>query len=164
MKRCSIKHLLAGGLLVGLSLGTVPVSAKDDASSIDPELHALLTKYHKALKNQDLAAVGSTYVPASNTVLLGTGPGERWLGQQEIKDAYEHFFADYDRGTMTVDCGSQASGINGNLAWLLAVCDFTDSLKGKKREYGVNISAVAEKQDGAWYFRTFHFSNLTGGE
>jgi uncharacterized protein (TIGR02246 family) len=164
MKRSSTKHLLAGGLLVGLSLGTVPVSAKDDTSPIDPQLQALLTKYHQALKSQDLAAVVSTYAPGSSTVLLGTGPGERWLGQQEIKDAYEHFFADYDRGTMTIYCGSQASGIKGNLAWLLAVCDFTDSLKGKKREYGVNFTAVAEKQDGAWRFRTFHFSNLTGGE
>lgn len=164
MKRRSIKHLLAAGLLAALSLGSVPVSAKDDASSIDPELHALLTKYHTALTNQDLAAVVSTYAPGSDTVLLGTGPGERWLGQQEIKDAYEHFFADYDRGTLTIDCSSKASGIKGNLAWLAAVCDFTDSLKGKKREYGVNLTAVAEKQDSAWRFRTFHFSNLTGGE
>ncbi len=164
MKRSSIKHLLAGGVLASFCLGAASVPAKDHSSSIDPELDALISKYHQALKSQDLAEVVSTYAPGSSTVLLGTGPGERWLGQQEIKDAYEHFFADYDRGTMTIDCGSQASGIKQNLAWLIAVCDFTDSLKGKKRKYGVNISAVAEKQDGAWHFRTFHFSNLTGGE
>ena len=163
MKRRSIKHLLVGGVLAGFCLGVVPVSAKDD-SSFDPELDALVSKYHQALESQDLAAVVSTYAPGSNTVLLGTGPGERWLGQQQIKDAYEHFFADYDHGTMAIECGSRASGIKGNLAWLMAMCDFTDSMKGKKRTYGVNISAVAEKQDGAWRFRTFHFSNLTGSE
>jgi len=164
MKRSSIQHRLAGGLLAGFCLVAAPAPAKDDRSPIDPGLDALLNQYHKALKKQDLAAVVGLYAPGSKTVLLGTGPGERWLGQQEIKDAYEHFFGDYDRGTLTIDCGSQDSGIKGNLAWLVAVCDFTDSLKGKKRAFTVNFSAVAEKEDGAWRFRTFHFSNLTAGE
>ena len=164
MKRQIIRGLFAGCFVIGLSLGLEPVMAKDDTVLIDPELHALLTKYHAALQNQDLDAVVKTYAPGPDTVLLGTGPGERWLGQLAIQDAYQHFFADYDPGTMQINCGSQASGVAENLAWLLVACDYSDSQKAQKRQYGVNVSAVAEKQDGVWRFRAFHFSNLTGGQ
>ena len=29
---------------------------------------------------------------------MGSGPGEMWVGPEEIKDAYEHFFQGYDKG------------------------------------------------------------------
>jgi uncharacterized protein (TIGR02246 family) len=161
MKQNGFEFLLGAGFLAVAFLAGAAVA--EDELPMDPAIQSLLAEHDKALKDQDLAAVVATFVPGSDTVLLGTGPGERWLGQQEIKAAYEHFFADYDRGTLSIDCGSRASGRRGNLAWLAASCRFTDALGNRKRAYEVNITAVAEKQDSAWRFRAFHFSNLTGG-
>ena len=161
MKGCGRRCHISRGIIAGACLmSAVPAVAE---LPVDPAIQSLLAKHDKAIKDQDLAAVVSTFASGSDTVLLGTGPGERWLGQQEIKTAYEHFFADFDRGTLNIECGSRASGRKGDLAWLAAICRFTDSLGNRKRAYDVNITAVAERENGVWRFRSFHFSNLTGG-
>jgi hypothetical protein len=106
----------------------------------------------------------NTYAPGPRTILMGVAPGEWWAGFDAVQGAYGKFFEDFDKGTLVTDCFVKRGDIKGDMAWLMAMCKFTDSLKGKKREYGLNISAVLEKIDGKWLFRTFHYSNLAGGQ
>jgi hypothetical protein len=151
-----ILTLLCGTVTPGLAQGMDP--------KVEAEIRGTLQKHDKALTDQDLATVMGTYAPGPNTVLMGTGPGERWVGKEEIEDAYKHFFQDYDKGTLITECYWNSSGSNGTMAWVMAMCKFTDSLKDKKREYGINLSVALEMLEGKWYIRTFHFSNLTGGQ
>ena len=161
-----MKKSLAGCLLVACCLIAAPVSAKkgdDQPQKISKGVHKLLKKHDKALKKQDLDGVMNTYVD-DNAILIGTGPDEFWVGDEQIKEAYQHFFADYDPGALEVNCTWRSTGDKGGMAWLMAMCQFTDYLKNVRRDYAVNISAVAERSGKGWQFRTFHISNITAPE
>jgi len=93
---------------------------------------------------------------------MGAGPGEKWVGKNEIGDAYKHFFQDFEKGSLTRDCFWKTGASSGDVAWLSSICKMGDSLKGGKREYGLNISAVFERQGGTWLTRSMRFSNPTG--
>ncbi|MGE0126596.1 MAG: nuclear transport factor 2 family protein [Blastocatellales bacterium] len=149
-------------LLAILTLASFAASAQTPDPNVVNEIVALLNKHDQALNQKDVDALMSLYTPGDTTVLMGTGPGEKWVGKEEIKDAYTHFFQDFDKGSLAHDCFWKTGASKGDVAWLSAICKMSDSMKGKKREFGLNISAVFEKQGGTWLIRSMHFSNLTG--
>ena len=122
----------------------------------------LLKKHDEALKQHNLDGVLALYSPSPKTVMLGTGPGEKFQGKAEIKTAYTEMFKDFDKGALTHSCHWREGGSNGNVAWGAAMCKFTDAKGNKKREYELNVSLVAEKQGGKWQFVLLHYSNLVG--
>jgi uncharacterized protein (TIGR02246 family) len=164
VRRLSLSH----GCVVCLSLIAILILSSSAASAQTPvpapvtEIIALLDKHDQAMNQKDMDALMALYAPGTTTVLMGTGPGEKWVGKDEIKDAYTHFFEDYDKGSHTRDCFWKTGASSGDVAWLSAMCKMSDSKKGKKREYGINASVVFERQDGTWLIRSMHFSNLTG--
>lgn len=135
-------------------------SAAADPKVVD-EIRAVLEKHDRALGEKNLDGVMETFSAAPNTVVLGTGPGERWVGAQEIKAAYTEMFKDYDPNSMKVDCEWKTGNSDGTMAWLAATCVAKDSLKGKAREYPLNVSAAMVKQSGQWRFTMLHMSNPT---
>lgn len=152
----------AGWLLASFFAVAAPVMADNAAMTTGTAIQALLSKHDQALVEQDLVGVLDTFM--TDAILMGTGPGEYWRGTEAIKDTYQHFFADYDAGSLDIDCTWHSAGTNDSLTWLTAMCWFTDFLKNEEREFAVNISATAEKQGSEWRFRTFHFSNVTAPE
>jgi len=84
------------------------------------------------------------------------------VGADEIRKAYTEIFKDYDTGTVEPSCDWKTGQYLGDMAWMAATCQLKDSLKGKKREYHLNISAAAVKQDGKWRFTMLHMSNVAG--
>ena len=157
MQIVSMVMLLVVVVLPGLAL------AQDKAAPADisAPLMEMLQKHDKALSEQDLDTIMSTYAPDGTIVMMGTGPGEVWAGKEEIADAYSHFFMDFNAGTLTTECTWHKADQRGNIAWVMMMCNFTDYLKNVERKYALNISATFEQIDGQWYFRTFHSSNLT---
>lgn len=135
-------------------------AADPNPNAVD-EIRAVLESHDRALGEKNLDALMETFAPASNTVVLGTGPGERWVGTQEIRAAYTEMFKDYDPGTMSVTCDWKTGKSDGATAWLAATCRAKDSLKGRAREYPLNVSAAMVKQDGRWRFTMLHMSNPT---
>jgi uncharacterized protein (TIGR02246 family) len=162
----NLRRLFGVMIVVGLGLGiaVAPCLAQEIDPRVDAEIMEMIMMHDKALSEQDLAAVMATYAPTGTIVLMGTGPGERWVGREEIEDAYRHFFQDFDTGSLRTELTWRALEIRGNIAWMMVMLQFTDYLKNQKREYAANISVVVEQLEGQWYIRTFHFSNLTGGE
>jgi uncharacterized protein (TIGR02246 family) len=164
MKNTIMKlSLMSGALLLATFSSWSPArSTQDQSDKTEAEIGALLAKHDQAMTQKDMDALMALYAPGSTNVMMGTGPGEKWVGMDEIKDAYAHFFQDYDKGTPTHNCFWKNVASEGDVAWLTAMCQTTDSLKGKKREFGLNLSAVFVRQDGKWLIRMMHFSNLTG--
>ncbi|GAK53177.1 hypothetical protein U14_04437 [Candidatus Moduliflexus flocculans] len=161
MKRMQIVGLVVIAL-VTMGFPFLALAAEKAApDDIAAPLMEMIQKHDKALNDQDLDTIMSTYAPDGTIVMMGTGPGEAWAGKEEIADAYKHFFMDYDAGTLTTECTWHKADQRGNIAWLIMMCNFTDYLKNVQRQYALNISTVFEQIDGQWYFRTFHFSNLT---
>jgi uncharacterized protein (TIGR02246 family) len=126
------------------------------------QLVALLQQHDDALNQHDLDGVMKVFASSTNTVVLGTGPGERWLGRDEIRAAYTEIFKDFDKGTSTRDCNWKTGEVVGSAAWIASMCKFSDSKGGQKREYELNVSGVLRKLGGKWYFQSLHYSNLTG--
>ncbi len=133
------------------------------AGEADPqvvaEIKSMLQSYTKAIGDKDLEAVMASFAPGPETVLMGTGPGERWVGSAEIEEAHRRFFENFDKEKFEVTWASVGS--DGNVAWLTAMLQITDYLKNEKNEYALNWSATLVKQEGKWYFVSSHFSNLT---
>ena len=142
-----------------LSAACVPAMAADEPAA---GVRAVFQAHEKALNSHNLEGVMKLYAPGEKTVVMGTGPGEVWVGSAQIEDAYKHFFADFDAGTVKRTCPWQVGEISGDVGWLNATCDYHDSLKEKPRSFALNVSVVLEKLDGAWKIRAMHFSNLTG--
>jgi len=139
------------------------VSAQSPKSEAAADIATLLKKHDAAMNQHDLNGVTQLYAKGPNTVLLGTGPGEKFQGLEEIGTAYTEIFKDFDKGSLSANCYWKDGGVLGTAAWGAAMCKVSDSLGNKKREYELNVSAVLEKQSGRWLFRLLHFSNLTGG-
>ena len=125
------------------------------------EVKTTLAKHDKALNDKNLDAVMSTFSTNPQTVLLGTGEGERFVGDQAIKEAYTEIFKDYDPGTLISNCDWKTGETDaaGTTAWLAATCKLQDSMKGKKRDYVLNVSGALEKQGADWRFVMLHMSN-----
>jgi uncharacterized protein (TIGR02246 family) len=145
----------------------VLATAKISFSQDNPEvasLMALLSQHDDALNNKNLDTLMNLYADGDNTVMMGTGPGERWEGKTAIRSAYEQITKDYDKGSLTHSCYWKDGGVNGNMAWLAAMCKMADTSGKRKREYELNVSSVFEKINGQWLVRAMHYSNVVSGK
>ena len=148
--------------LIVLCLGASVWLAQAQERSTRAEIAALLQDHDEALNHHHLDALLALYAPSPKTVVLGTGPGEKFQGAEEIKAAYMEIVKDFDKGTLTHSCYWQDGGGSGNVVWGAAMCKFADAKGGTPREYELNVSAVAEKQGEKWQFVLLHYSNLVG--
>ena len=87
-----------------------------------------IQKHDEALNKQDLAALMDTYASNADIVLMGTGPGEVWVGKQNIEDTYKHFFKDFKAGSLKHDCPWSMSDQKDNVAWFAASCQMRSRL------------------------------------
>jgi len=136
-------------------------AAKPNRETIVNEIKDTLAQHDKALDEKNIDALMAFYSSDPNTVMMGTGAEEKWQGQQEIKAAYTEIVKDYDANTLQCACNWKTgdSDDTGTMAWIAAICDCKDSLKGKARNYKLNVSAAVKKQDGKWKFSMVHMSN-----
>jgi hypothetical protein len=157
------------GTLSNSNATTTTNSAATTAGNADPkvaeEVRELLTRHDKALNDQSLDSVMATFSTNPKTVVLGTGQGERFVGQDAIRQAYTEIFKDYDKGSLETSCDwkSGEADESGRMAWLAATCQAKDAKSGVKRQYVLNVSATVVKQDSGWRFVMLHMSNMTGG-
>lgn len=162
MRRIGLTGLaLATGIVTLASCADMPQTAANTPA--EAAVSALWQEQHKALDAHDIAGVMGTFADNDDIMLMGTGPGEHWVGKEEVKDAYAHFMKDFDPNTKEVECGEGAGTSEDNVAWLTAVCDFKDKKGNQSRHFILNISAVLVRQGDAWRFHTMHYSQLLGG-
>jgi uncharacterized protein (TIGR02246 family) len=128
------------------------------------EIKEMLEKHDKALNEKNLQALMETFAPGPNTVVMGTGPGERWVGADEIRQAYTEIFKDFDAGTLQVTTTWRTGNAEGNVAWISAQCHCVQFMKNEKREYALNVSGTLVKRDGQWKIVALHMSNPTAPE
>lgn len=135
-----------------LSIVVAPAQKQQDSNL--SQIMALLQKHDEALNQHDLDGIMSVFAASPRTVVMGTGPGERWQGKDEIRAAYTEIVKDFDKGTATHNCDWKTGEIVGATAWVASTCKFSDSKSGQKREYELNVSGVLRKIGGKWYFQS----------
>ena len=84
------------GLLIALALCAPACLAHAQRSSTRADVAEMLKKHDEALNQHNLEGVLALYAPSPKTVMLGTGPGEKYQGKAEIKTAYTEIFKDFD--------------------------------------------------------------------
>ena len=159
-RRTSIISGLTGIAAVSVLASTAKA---EDAKKGNPELdqiRAVLKAHDKAMTNHDLEGVLATLAP--NAVILGSGPGETWSGIAEIKEAYGHFFADFDKGEQDFTYHVRFGGLGADMGWLMASGEVKGKKGGKEFAFPLNISLTVAKNGGKWLIVAMHYSTITG--
>lgn len=142
-------------------LGMVlPCFAQKGQSKLNADVRALLEQHDKALNAQDLKGIMDTYSFAPNIVLMGTGPGEAYVGEEAIGGAYNQFFNRFKANTLNFKYDWISVGSKDNVAWFASTVTAQGMVNNEKRERVFNISGTLEKTKGNWRFLSFHFSRL----
>ena len=81
-----------------------PAARAQDSKETNPEvekIRALLKAHDEAMTNHDLKGVMACLT--EKAAIMATGPGEIWVGPEDIKVAYEHFFEGFDKGEQNLN-------------------------------------------------------------
>lgn len=146
-------------VLVSLALVS-PCAAKQGDTNVNADVKAVVEQHNKAFNAQDLKGVMDTYASGPNVVLMGTGPGESYVGEEAIGGAYNQFFNRFDANTLSFkyDWGLAAS--RGNFAWFAVTTNMEGMAKNERKERAFNMSGTLEKVRGKWRIVSMHFSRL----
>ena len=150
-----------GAIAAVATLG--PSAQAQEKKADNPELdaiRALLKAHDDAMTNHDLKGVMATLTEKAS--IMGTGPGEMWVGPEEIKDAYEHFFQGYDKGQQEFEYKFKQGGLGADMGWLMASGNIKAKKDGKAILFPINVSLTVAKAGGQWKIAAMHFSTLTG--
>jgi ketosteroid isomerase-like protein len=153
--------------VAGLSALALSGSAAQaaDREKDNPEvarIRALLKAHDEAMTNHDLKGVMACL--AERAAIMGTGPGEVWLGPGEIKAAYKHFFEGFDKGEQKFEYQFKIGGVRSDMGWLMASGNVVGKKDGKELSFPLNLSLTVGKNGGEWRIVAMHFSTLIGKE
>lgn len=155
-----IKGLTGIATISALTAQAGAAEAEGGDSDLD-QIKAVLKAHDDATTNQDLAGVLAVMAPKA--VIMGTGPGEIWSGPEEIKDAYTHFFADFDKGHQDFTYNVRFGGLSAEMGWLMTSGEVKAKKDGKDFAFPLNVSITVAKADGKWQITAMHFSTLAAG-
>jgi ketosteroid isomerase-like protein len=153
--------------VVGLSALVMgaPAANAEESKEANPEVEkvrALLKAHDEAMTKHDLKGVMACLT--EKAAIMGTGPGEIWVGPDDIKVAYKHFFEGFDKGEQKFEYQFKIGGVGADMGWLMASGNnITGKKDGKDISFPINISLTVAKNAGDWRIAAMHFSTLTGG-
>jgi ketosteroid isomerase-like protein len=139
-----------------------PAARAEEAKEENPEvekIRALLKAHDEALTNHDLKGVMACLT--EKAAIMGSGPGEIWVGPDEIKVAYEHFFEGFDKGEQKFEYQFKIGGVTADMGWLMASGNVVGKKEGKDVSFPLNLSLTVAKESGDWRITAMHFSTLT---
>jgi ketosteroid isomerase-like protein len=159
------KEAIVSGLAGLSALAMAALAARaEDSKEENPEvekIRALLKAHDDAMTNHDLKGVMACLT--EKAAIMGTGPGEVWVGPDDIKVAYQHFFEGFDKGEENFEYQFKIGGVGADMGWLMASGNVTGKKDGKDLAFPLNISLTVAKDAGNWRIAAMHFSTLTGG-
>ena len=154
LKRCLMVMFMFCFVLVS------PCLAKEGGSKIMAEVKAVMEQHNKALNAQDLKGVMTLYASDPNTVLMGTGPGEAYVGDEAIGGAYNQLFTRFEANTLSFKYDWITAGSKGNIAWFAVTITMEGTVNKEKKERAFNMSGTLLKEKGKWRILGLHFSRL----
>jgi ketosteroid isomerase-like protein len=149
--------------LAGITAVAALRSTAQAAEAKNPELakiQAVLKAHDDAMTSHNLKGVLAVLSPKA--VIMGSGPGELWSAEAEIKDAYEHFFQGFDKGEQDFTYYVRHGELSEGMGWLVASGEVKGKKDGKAFAFAMNVSLTVSKASGDWKIAAMHFSTLTG--
>ncbi len=120
----------------------------------------MVEQHNKAFNAQDLKGVMTFYAADPNTVLMGTGPGEAYVGDEAIGGAYNQLFTRFEANTLDFKYDWICTGAMGNAAWFAVTTTIEGTVNNEKKERAFNMSGTLRKEKGKWRLVSMHFSRL----
>lgn len=158
MKKLAIKHGLVGFTMM-ICVTAAPCLAQPNESPQVAELKKVIENHQEAFQKRDLPGTMSFFAPGPDTVLMGTGSGELYLGKDSIENAYREFFKNFD--TEKHKFTWIQVKVKDHVGWVMFTSQITSILKNVPNQFDLHWSGVLEKQNGKWQFVAVHFSQLT---
>lgn len=155
-----IKGLTGIATISALTAKSSAAETEGENSDLE-QIKAVLKAHDEATTNHNIDGILAVMAPKA--VIMGSGPGEIWSGPDEIKDAYTHFFADFDKGQQDFTYDVRFGGLTPAMGWLMASGEVKSKKDGKDFAFPLNISLTVAKADGKWQIVAMHFSTLTAG-
>lgn len=137
-----------------------PCLAKQGDDKTITEVKTVIEKHDQALNAQDLKGVMTLYSSDPNTVLMGTGPGEAYVGEEGISGAYNQFFNRFKANSITFNYDWAAVGSKGDIAWFAVTTTMSGTADNVNVERAFNVTGLLQKQKGKWRIVSMHFSRL----
>jgi uncharacterized protein (TIGR02246 family) len=134
--------------------------AAEKPPKVATEIQEALKAYVAALSNKDLKGCLDAFAPGPATVLMGTGPGEVWVGRDEIKAAHLEFFKTFTKQESKSNWTISAA--DGKVAWGAAEVAVSQKRGDARNHFILHCSMVLKKTEGKWLIAMWHFSHLTG--
>jgi ketosteroid isomerase-like protein len=159
--------VLKKGLMFALLLCFALVSpclAKQGDSKLMAEVKTLMEQHDKAFNAQDLKGVMTLYSSDPSIVLMGTGPGEAYVGEEGIAGAYNQFFSRVKADTLSFKYDWIAAGSKGNIAWFAVTITISGTVNNEQKERTFNVSGTLLKEKGKWQILSMHLSRLGAEE
>lgn len=156
--------IIAGMAVAAAAVAAAPAAAAESAQEANPELdqvRALLHAHDEAFTNHDMEGVLACFT--EKAAIMGSGPGEIWSGQDEMKAAYQHFFEIFDKGEQKFEYQFRLGKLASDMGWLMTSGNVNAKKEGKEFAFPLNLSLTVEKNEGKWLIAAMHFSTLTGG-
>jgi ketosteroid isomerase-like protein len=124
------------------------------------EVKTVVEQHNQALNAQDIKGVMTIYSSDPNTVLMGTGPGEIYVGDEAIGGAYNQIFSRFEANSLSFKYDWAADGNKGNFAWFAVTTTMEGIVNKEKKERAFNMSGALIKEKGKWRILSMHFSRL----
>ncbi len=149
-------------LLTGLVVCLVAVSLghAEEPSDTEKAIKVVAEKYLQAFADRDLEGCLAAFSKGKKTVLMGTAPGERWVGLKQIGEAHKEMFKASEKESFERKWSLVSA--RRNVAWTASETVITDIVDGKERKFAIHSSAVWVLREDKWQIAQMHCSNLTG--
>ena len=154
------RELLAAGVagLAFTALSTTKAQAADPENPDVAKISDLLNRHDAAMTNHDIDGVLACL--SDSAAIMGSGPGEMWKGNEEIKTAYKHFLEVFDKGQQSFEYLYSVHGLTPDMGWWMTSGNVKAKKDGKDLAYPLNISLTVAKDGGDWKIAAMHFSTL----
>jgi ketosteroid isomerase-like protein len=159
--------ILKRGLLLALLLCFALVSpclAKQGDAKITAEVKSVIEQHNMALNTQNIKGIMSIYSSNPSTVLMGTGPGETYVGEEGLSGAYNQIFNRFKADTLSFKYDWVATGSKGDIAWFAVTTTMSGVVNNEQKERAFNMSGLLQKEKGKWRIVSMHFSRLGAEE
>lgn len=141
-----------------------PCFARKGSSKTATEIKTVVEQHDKALSSKSLKGVMETFASSRHITLMGTGPGEIYVGREGIEGAYTEFFTKFETGSLHFNYDWVNVGHDRNVGWFAVTSYGKGKVKGQEKEFAFNLSGTMEKHHGKWRIVLLHFSRLGAGE
>lgn len=127
------------------------------------EIKNVLEKYVIANENEDFSIIEEIWMPADDIILIGTDSDETLIGWEQIRDAIQHQYVNFENTLISVSDQWIKINETGNTAWFSEVLSYNFIYNAEAMSFeGIRFTGVLCQKEGKWKLVQGHLSIPVG--